>query len=135
MWPPPLLRDRPFSLQVLGVFLLPIVFGAVCGWLLGESDAAYQIVVALGILGGISAGYEHAGWREGLARGVSGGVLFAVAIVVVHEARGVEAAADLPASLGVMALIYAVLGALFGTLGGWLRARHDARRTARAAGA
>ena len=130
MWPPPLLRDRPLTLQVVGALLAPIVFGAVCGWLLGESDAAYQVVVALGVVGGVSAGYEHAGWREGLVRGVTGGVLFAVAIVVVHEARGVEAAAELPSSLGVMAAIYAVLGALFGALGGALRSRREARAAA-----
>lgn len=132
MWPPPLLRERPTPLQVFSAIVLPIVFGAVCGWLLGESELAYQVVVALGVLGGISAGFEHAGAREGLARGVTGGVLFALAIVMVHEARGVEAAAHLPAKLGVMALIYAVLGALFGAVGGRLRERYDAKRGARA---
>jgi hypothetical protein len=133
MWPPPLLRERSPTLQVVGVFLMPIVFGGLCGWLLGESDTAYEIVTALGILGGISAGYEHAGWREGLVRGLTGGALFAVTIVVVHEARGVEAVANLPASLGITAVIYVLFGILFGALGGALRARQDAAR-ARVAG-
>lgn len=132
MWPPPLLRECPRALQVVAVVILPILFGAICGWLLGESNVAYQVVVALGIVGGINSGFEHPGAREGLMRGIAGGVLFALAIVVVHEARGVEAAAHLPADLGIMAAIYAVLGAAFGALGGWLRARHDARRTAAA---
>jgi hypothetical protein len=133
MWPPPLLRERPRSIQVVSLVVLPIMFGAICGWLLGESDVAYQVVVALGILGGINAGFEHAGAREGMARGAIGGVLFALAIVVVHEARGVEAAAELPADLGIMALIYALLGVAFGALGGWLRGRREARQTATSA--
>lgn len=127
MWPPPLLRERARTIQLVSLVVLPILFGALCGWLLGESEVAYQVVVALGILGGINAGFEHAGAREGLLRGIAGGVLFALAIVVVHEARGVEAAAELPADLGIMAAIYAVLGAAFGALGGWLRARREAR--------
>lgn len=127
MWPPPLLRERPRALQVVAVVVLPIVFGAICGWLLGESDTAYQVLVALGVIGGINAGFEHATVREGLLRGIAGGVLFAASIVVVHEIRGVEAAAELPADLGVMAVIYAVLGAAFGALGGWLRHRREAK--------
>ena len=35
MWPPPLLAERPPALRVAVVLVGPIVFGAICGWLLG----------------------------------------------------------------------------------------------------
>lgn len=125
MWPPPLLRDRPPVVQLILVSVLPVVFGAICGVLLSRSAAAYSILTLLGVVGGVSAGFEHVGVREGLARGAAGGVLFALAIVIVHEIGGRPAEADLPASLGVMAVIYALLGTAFGALGGWLRERRE----------
>lgn len=129
MWPPPLLRDRPRAVQVFLAVILPVLFGAVCGYLLGLNGIAYDILTLLGVLGGINAGYEHLGAREGLVRGVVGGALFALAIVVVHDLTGKAPEADLPASLGVMAVIYTVLGTAFGALGGVLRRRAEHRTT------
>jgi len=85
-------------------------------------------------IGGILGGFEHATARDGALRGVVGGVLFAGPLLVTFEARGVPALVPLPASLPVMAVIYAVSGMPLGALGGWLRARSEARRARVVAG-
>ncbi len=126
MWPPPLLRDRPFAVQVVLAAVLPIAFGAGCGVLYGASGLWFNIVVTAGALGGTSAGFEHDDWRGGFLRGASGGALFAIALYATHEARRVPALAHLPLALPLMAIFYAVMGIPFGVLGAWLRAR---RRT------
>jgi hypothetical protein len=123
MWPPPLLDDRPTGMQVLLAFVVPAVFGGICGYVLGHSESAYTILTTLAVIGGISAGFEHVGADEGVRRGFVGGGLFAVSILVVHAIEGSTPPFDLPAPLGVLAIVYFLLGMAFGALGGWLRAR------------
>jgi len=127
VWPPPLLRDRPLAIQIVLAAVLPILFGVVCGVLLGESGLWFQIVVNAGGLGGVNAGFEHDGWRGGLLRGAIGGPLFAIALIATHEARGVPAQADLPVALPLMVIFYAAMGMPLGALGGWLRRRRSGR--------
>jgi len=127
MWPPRLLDDRPQSQQFFIAFVLPLLFGCLCGYLLGESKGWYTALTTLGILGGINAGYEHIGAGDGVRRGLIGGILFASGIVLVHALSGDSPAFKLPAKLGVLAVIYALLGAAFGALGGWLRERRERR--------
>jgi hypothetical protein len=128
MWPPPLLRDRSFALQLVLAVVLPILFGVLCGWLLGASGTWFHIVVTAGGLGGVNAGFEHDGWRNGLVRGALGGPLFAAALVVTHEARGVPMAAHLPVALPFMTIFYASMSMPLGALGGWLRGRSELAR-------
>jgi hypothetical protein len=132
LWPPPLLRDRPRALQIVFAVVVPIAFGAVCGVVLGESGLWFQILMLGGGVGGVNAGFEHDTLRGGLARGASGGALFAAALLITHEARDVPALAHLPLALPVMAIGYAVMGTPLGGLGGWLRCR-SAGRTRRTA--
>ncbi len=127
MWPPTLLDDRPQGQQVFIVFLLPAIFGGLCGYLLGHSEIAFTVLTTLGILGGINSGFEHIGAGDGVRRGFLGGVIFAGSLVAVHLIEGSTAPFDLPAPLGVMAIIYATLGTGFGALGGWLRWRREGR--------
>src|SRR3954452_17748122 len=123
VWPPPLLAERSRTVQVVLVLVVPALFGALCGFLLGAAGTAYQVVVAVGVIGALGAGFEHAGARSGLLRGLAAGVVFAVSLIAVHEAIGTDADVDLKPSLGVVALVYALISAGFGALGGWLRGR------------
>ncbi len=135
LWPPPLLRQRSRAVQIVLVVVLPIAFGALCGFELGTSALWFQILMLLAGLGGIGGGFEHAGAREGVLRGLAGGVVFISSLVVTFEARGVAAVAPLPGSLAITAIGYAVMGMPLGALGGWLRGRWIARQQAGSAAA
>lgn len=130
MWPPPLLDERPQGQQFVLAFVVPALFGMICGAVLGHSEAAYTILTTVAILGGVASGFEHVGADEGVRRGFVGGGLFAVGVVVAHAVEGSDPPFELPAPLGVLALVYFLLGMAFGALGGWLRARTE-RRAAR----
>ena len=130
LWPPPLWRQQPRAVQIILVVVLPIAFGALCGFELGASKLWFQILMLLAGLGGIGGGFEHASAREGLVRGLAGGVVFIGALVVTFEARGVPAVAPLPGSLAITAVAYAIMGMPLGALGGWLRGRWIARQQA-----
>src|SRR5919205_49020 len=69
---PTLLRTRPLPLQVLLAGVVPIAFGALCGWLLTVNKTAYLIASLLAIAGGYVAGQEHDGAGEGALRGLIG---------------------------------------------------------------
>lgn len=103
----------------------PVVFGALCGVLLGISEATYLIATVLSILGGFFAGFEHPGPREGAIRGVVGGTLFGAFILIGHAIDGRDATADLPDPEIVLVVFTLVFGALLGALGGYLRARAE----------
>jgi hypothetical protein len=52
-------------------------------------------------------------------------VLFSIALLAVHEIRGVPALAPMPIALRGMAAFYAVGGIPFTSLGTWLRGRRE----------
>jgi len=121
---PELLRERPLVLQVLLPVLLPAAFGAICGWLLGLSNVAYTIATILAIAGGYFAGFEHHGWKEGALRGLVGGAIFGSFILLVHNAIGNKAKAQLPDPHGVLIAITTVFGVVLGGFGGRRRAAY-----------
>jgi hypothetical protein len=125
-----LLHDRPVAVQIFFAVVLPIAFGALCGYELGRSEAVFQILMLLAGIGGVAAGFEHPGPRQGIVRGLAGGVLFIGALVATFEIRGLPALAQMPVPLPITAIIYAAMGMPLGALGGWLRARSIARATA-----
>lgn len=127
MWPPPLLADRSPALRVAIVLTGPIAFGALCGWLLGVSEGIYITVTTIGIVGAVTNGYEHLGWRGGLWRGAASGALTAVAILVTNDIIGADPEAKLPHPHILLALLFGIVAGGFGTLGGVLRARSRAQ--------
>ena len=129
MHPPPLLLHRPPSAQLILAVVVPAVYGLITGILLGYSEPAYLILSLLGILGGIAAGYDHDSAGEGAQRGIIGGSLFGIFILLGGALTGEEALAELPDPQGVLVVITTVLGIAFGAIGGKLRERAE-RRTA-----
>jgi hypothetical protein len=101
---------------------VPIVFGAICGWLLGVNEIAYLVLSILAILGGYLAGQEHKGALEGALRGLVGGALFGGSILLVHEALGKEPKAHLPDPKILLLAITVGAGVFLGALGGRARA-------------
>lgn len=131
---PPLLKEHPRWLQVLLVFVLPAVYGAITGYLLGVSEGAYLVLSILGIVGGIGAGFDHVGAAAGAKRGVIAGSVFGAAILIAHEIHGKEAKADLPDPAILLVVLTTVLAIGFAALGGWLRGRATARAAAAGGG-
>jgi hypothetical protein len=113
------LRDRSLPAQIVVAVVVPLAFGALCGYLLGVSEIAYVILaVPVALLGGYLAGMEHNGAREGAFRGFVGGLLFGGAILLVSEATGKEPKADLPDPKIVLMAITSIVGAILGAFGG-----------------
>ena len=119
---PHLLRARPIGLQVVLAGLVPAAFGSICGYLLGVNEMAYVVLSVLAIAGGYGAGLEHDGAGEGALRGLVGGTMFGGFILLVHEATGEEAKAELPEPEILLMAVTIGFGILLGALGG--RARH-----------
>jgi hypothetical protein len=120
---PPLLNEHPRSLQVFLAIILPAAYGAVTGYFLGVSEGTYLVLSIIGILGGIGAGFDHLGAREGAMRGVLAGLIFGSSILIAHEIHGAEAEAHLPEPAILLVVLTTLLGAAFGALGGYLRER------------
>ena len=128
----PLLLTRPFGAQLVIAVIVPALFGLLTGYILGVSEVGYLVLSLLGVLGGIGAGYDHAGADEGFVRGILGGLLFGVFILVGHSVFGQEAKAHIPQPHVVLVIITTVLGGIFGAIGGALRARGEQKRAATA---
>ena len=130
MKPLPLFRERSRVVQILLGLIAPLGFGALCGYLLGASLPWFNGMMLVAGLGGIGAGFEHVGAREGAQRGIVGGVLFTAALFACFRLRALPAVVPLPLPLSGMVVVYAVMGAPLGALGGRLRQRSEDRRAA-----
>jgi hypothetical protein len=108
-----------FQIAVLG----PVLVGAICGFLLGESAAGWWIAQGAGAVGGVAGGFEHHGARAGARRGLMAGVLFGLGIVVADAISGDPHQAKAPDPIALILPIAAVFGSCLGALGGSLRAR------------
>ena len=122
---PHLLRSRPVALQFVFAGIVPALFGAVTGWMLGVSEIGYLVLSVMGIGGGYFAGLEHDGAGEGAIRGVIGGALFGGLILLTHEALDEEAKAELPHPEILLVAITTAFGVGLGALGGRRRHRHE----------
>ena len=65
--------DLPRAIQVQLAGIGPLLFGAVVGFMLGESAAAYWALTALSVVGGIAGGLDHSDLRAAAARGLVAG--------------------------------------------------------------
>jgi len=120
---PPLISEHPRPLQFVLVVVVPAVYGAITGYFLGTSEDVYLVLSAIGIVGGIGAGFDHPGAWAGAKRGVIAGSVFGASILIAHEIHGTEAKADLPDPAIVLVAITTVLAIGFAAFGGWLRQR------------
>ena len=120
---PPLLSEHPRPVQFILAVILPAVYGAVTGYFLGTSESVYLVLSAIGVVGGIGAGLDHAGAWAGAQRGVVAGSVFGAAILIAHEIHGADAEAHLPEPAILLVVVTTALAVVFAALGGWLRQR------------
>ena len=116
-------RERSQSTQVVLAIVIPFVFGAVVGVFLGISAGVYWGLSALAAVGAVLAGREHDSPREGALRGVVGGALFGLGVLLAHAVAGTDAKVSLGSFPPFLIVIDAVAGALLSAFGGWLTAR------------
>jgi hypothetical protein len=115
---PPLFRDRPRSIQVILGGVVPFALGAVAGILVGISAGAYWAVGVVAAVGGVFAGLEHRDGWGGADRGVVGGALYGIGLLVAHAIAGTDATVSLGSFPPLLAVVTAIIGMLLGALGG-----------------
>ncbi len=117
---PTLFRDRPRPLQIILGGVVPFVFGAVVGIVLGVSGAGYWALAAVAGLGGVVAGFEHMDGWGGADRGLIGGAMFGAGVVIAHAIAGTHAKVSLGGFPPLLIVIDAIIGMFLGALGGRL---------------
>jgi DNA uptake protein ComE-like DNA-binding protein len=123
MKPLPLLSEHPRSVQILLAVVVPALYGALTGYLLGVNEPAYVALSLIGIVGALGAGFDHRAAKAGAARGVVAGSVFGASILIAHEIHGADAQAHLPEPAILLVVVTTVLAIAFAALGGWLRER------------
>ena len=124
---PTLLKERTNAQEMVIVVAIPLLFGAVTGWMLSVSEPVYVALSLLGIFGGLLAGLEHEYGLEGFYRGLLGGLLFGFGILLAHGLIDKEPKAHLPEPEILLIAITGGFGAALGALGGRLRDRRTRR--------
>ncbi len=127
-------RDRSRSAQVLLGGIVPAAIGALAGVLVGVSATGYWIVAAIAGLGGFLAGFEHRDGWGGADRGLVGGAIYGVALLIAHEIEGSDAQVSLGEFPPLLPVVTAIIGILLGALGGRI-ARAQRERAGSAAAA
>jgi hypothetical protein len=115
---PKLFRDRSRPVQIILGGVVPLLFGAVVGVVLGTSSGGYWGLIALAVIGGFLAGFEHQDGWGGADRGLVGGALFGLGLLVAHAIAGTHAKASLGSFPPLLVVIDAIVGMLIGAAGG-----------------
>lgn len=118
MFAPTLFRDRPRWIQVLLGGVVPFAIGALAGIMLGVAAGAYWAVGVVAAVGGVLAGFEHRDGWGGADRGVVGGVLYGIGLLVAHEIAGTHATVSLGSHPVLLPVVTGIIGMLLGALGG-----------------
>jgi hypothetical protein len=127
----PLFRDRPQAVQIVSAVVVPAVFGAIVGLVLGFSSGLYWALQLIAFAGAILAGLEHRNAREGALRGLVGGTLFGAFLLVAHALSGSDETVKLPDFEPILIVFTAIFGVIGSGLGGWLRGSAARRQGAR----
>ena len=113
-----LFRDRSRPAQVVLGGVLPAIFGAIAGVLVGTSASAYWIFGAVAALGSVLGGLEHQDGWGGADRGVVSGLIYGIALLLAHTIAGTHAKVSLGSFPPLLAVVTAIGGMLLSALGG-----------------
>ena len=116
--------ERGREAQILLALVVPFIFGAIVGVVLGASATAYWILSALAALGAVLAGLEHPDPRSAAIRGLVIGAVYGIGVLLAHAVAGTHAEVSLGSFPPVVILIDAIAGAILAAIGGLIsRAR------------
>ncbi len=137
MHTPTLFRDRPRPVQIVLGGVVPFVFGAVVGVVLGVSTGVYWALAVPAAIGAVLAGLEHEDGWGGADRGLVGGALFGLGVLLAHWIAGTHAKVSLGSFPPLLIVVDAIVGMLLGALGGrvarGMREREQAQAVAKPA--
>lgn len=123
-----LFRDRSRPAQIVIGGLTPALFGVLAGVLIGVSAGAYWGWGGFAALGSVLSGLEHRDGWGGADRGLVGGLIYGIALLVAHAAAGTHAKVSLGGFPPLLAVLTAIAGMLLCACGGRL-ARHLRERS------
>ncbi len=115
---PVLLRDRPRHLQIILGGVIPAIFGAIAGILIGVSAGAYYAWGVVAAIGGFIAGFEHRDGWGGADRGFFGGLFYGIALLVTHAIVDTHAKVSLGSFPPLLAVLTAIIGMFLSAAGG-----------------
>jgi hypothetical protein len=129
---PALFAERPTSMQLLLVFVVPVVFGAIAGAVLAPVPVLYLVLQLVAVVGGTVAGLEHQRVSEATVRGLAAGLCFGGAILLTHVLLGGDDHQLLGQNPLLLPWLAGLFGAGFAILGSFLRRRLEGRHTPKA---
>ncbi len=129
MYEPMLLHDRPRNAQIVLVGVVPAAAGAVAGVLIGVSSGAYWAYGALAAIGAVIAGFEHEDGWSAADRGLLAGLIYGIALLVMHAIIGTHPKASLGSFPPLLAVVTAIAGMLLSALGGRIARQQRERRS------
>jgi hypothetical protein len=116
--------ERGREAQILLAVVVPFVFGAIVGIVLGASAGVYWVLSALAAIGAVLAGLEHPDPRSAAIRGLVIGAVYGIGVLLAHAVAGTHAEVSLGSFPPIVILIDAVAGAILAAIGGLIsRAR------------
>jgi hypothetical protein len=116
--------ERSQGAQVLLAVVIPFIFGAIVGVVLGASAGVYWILSAIAAAGAVLAGLEHPDPRSAAIRGLVIGAVYGIAVLLAHAVAGTHAEVSLGSFPPIVILIDALAGAILAAIGGLIsRAR------------
>jgi hypothetical protein len=122
--------ERGREAQIVLAIVVPFIFGAVVGIVLGASAPGYWVLSAIAAIGAVLAGLEHPDARSGALRGLVMGAVYGIGVLLAHAVAGTDAKVSLGGFPPLVIVIDAVVGAILSALGGSLsgrRPRHEDR--------
>src|SRR4051812_18034464 len=122
---PEYLLDRPVPARLIFVVVIPLLFGAFTGWMLGVSKPVYIGLQVVAAIGGYMGGWEHRSGREAAIRGFLGGLCFGGGILLVHQLTGDTPKVKLPEPPIILLGFTAGIGAILASFGAGARARRE----------
>ena len=126
-FPPPLLLDRSPLARAALALVVPSAYGFLTGVFLDKSKGVYIALLILAAIGGVLAGFEMYGPRQGALRGLVGGALYGGFILIAHALVSGDATVKLP-DPAVLYLVFTIVpGIALGAWGGQMRLSHEQR--------
>ncbi len=130
MYDPMLFRDRERPAQIVIGGVVPLIAGAVAGILVGISAGAYWGYAAVVAVATVIGGFEHEDGWGAADRGLVGGVIYGIGLLVAHAIAGTHAKVSLGSFPPFLAVVTAIAGMLLAALGGRLARGGRARSAA-----
>ena len=121
--------ERSREAQLVLAILVPFVFGAIVGVVLGISAAAYWILSVIAAIGAVLAGLEHPDARSAAIRGVVMGAVYGIGVLLAHAVAGTDAKVSLGSFPPLLIVIDAIAGAILGAIGGSISRTKSGRTT------